>query len=174
MFGCIAYMALIFWDQKPKSGPVDIIRVDTLLVPVERIDLYVGMVVVVVTVDSPGNKVLDIWSSEGTEGDDITSSHRNRPGCGRSGDSELRTIVLSLRFDLGNDTIIDAPTFACPLCSKTFLIKGAGKMLIVNEDFNSTKMETTFRWWKSVTTHLVAGDSHKLRDGMTRMPWRSL
>ena len=167
-------MALIFWDQKPKSGPVDIIRVDTLLVPVECVDLYVGMVVVMITIDSPGNKVLDIWSGYGTEGDDITSSYRNRPGCRCSGDSELGAMVLSLGFDLGNDSIINAPSCPCPLGSKTFLVEGAGEMLIVNEEFNSTEMETTFRWWKAVTSHLIAGNSHKLRNGMTRMPRRSL
>jgi hypothetical protein len=133
VFGCIAYMALIFWDQKSESGPVDIVRVDTLLVSIERVDLYVSMVVVVVTVDSPGNKVLDIWSGEGTEGDDISSSYRSRPSCRCSSDSELRAMVLSLGFDLVNNTIIDAPTYACPLCSETFLIKGASEMLIVDE-----------------------------------------
>jgi hypothetical protein len=132
------------------------------------------MVVVVITIDSPGNKVLDIWSGEGTEGDDISSSYRDRPGCRRSGDSKLGAMVLSLGFDLGNDSIIDAPSCPCPLGSKTFLVEGAGETLIVNEEFNSTKMETTCRWWKSVTSHLIAGDSHKLRDGMARMPWRSL
>jgi hypothetical protein len=174
VFRCIMYMALIFWDQKPESGPVDIIRVDTLLVPIERIDLYVSMVVVMVTVDSPGNKILDIRSDYGMEGDGITSSYRNRPSCRHSSDSELRAMALSLRFNLGNDMIIDAPTYACPLCSKTFLIKGASKMFIVDEKFNSSRMETMFRWWKSVTFNLIAWKSHKLRDRMLCMPWGSL
>ena len=114
---------------------------DTLLKLVESIDLDVSMVLVMVSIDGPGDHIFNIWQGHSTEDDDITSTYWCGPGCRCGGNSELRAVIFSFELGLGNNSVINATASSCPLCPKAFVIKDAGKLFIVDEELNSPGVE---------------------------------
>ena len=135
---------------------------DALLSFVDRVDLYVCVIFVMIAIDGPGNDIFDIWGSYGTERDDITSTYWHRPSCGGGNDTELGSMISCLNFDLGDDSVVNMSARPCPLCPKAVFIKMTSKLLMVDKELNSAGVEALLGWWESVTSNLVARDAHDL------------
>ena len=114
---------------------------DALLKLVESIDLDVSMVLVMITINGPGDHIFNIWRGHSIEDDDITLTYWCGPGCRHGDNSELWAIIFSLELDLGNNSVINATASFCPLCPKAFVIKGASELFMVDEELNSPRVE---------------------------------